>query len=55
MYIPSYGDYKEGNFGGNQFNPPSFIDKEKEDSATVEMCNKYINGNLVDTYIIQIK
>ena len=56
VYCPLYDmDYAEGNFGGNQFNPPSFIDKSKYDNVTIEICSKYINGNLTERYITKIK
>lgn len=56
IYCMSYDlDYAEGSSGGNQFNPPSFIDKIEGDNCTVEICSKYINGNLVERYVTQIK
>lgn len=56
IYCISYDlYYSEGMSGGNQFNPPSFIDKVKGDNCTVEICNKYINGDLVERHVTQIK
>ena len=56
IYCPLYDmDYMEGNCGGNQFNPPSFVNKVKYDDITVEICSKYINGNLTERYVTQLK
>lgn len=56
IYCPLYDmNYAEGNSGGNQFNPPSFVDKVKYDNLTVEVCSIYINGNLTQRYITWLK
>ena len=56
IYCPLYDmDYVEVNSGGNQFNPPSFVDKIKYDDISVEICSKYINGNLTERYVTQLK
>lgn len=56
IYCPLYDmDYAEGNYGGNKFNPPSFVDKVEYDNITIEVCNKYINGNLTERFITKIK
>ena len=54
--MPPYDlDYAEISSGNNQFNPPNFVDKTTGDTIIVEVCNKYINNNLIERYITQIK
>lgn len=47
--------YEEDDYASGMMNGPSFADRQKGDSVTVEVTNKYVNGKLTDRYISGIE
>ena len=47
--------YEEDSFANGAMNRPSFSDSQKGDSIRVQLANKYVNGELVDRYISEIR
>lgn len=54
-YEPYDLEFNEDSWANGAFNCPSFFDKSKGDSISVEICNKYIDGELIDRHISRIK
>lgn len=49
MMFDDYG------YSNGMFNEPSFSNSKPGDSIKLEICTKYINGNISDRYISEIK
>lgn len=47
--------YEEDNFASGAMNRPSFADSQEGDSLRVRLTNKYVNGELADRYISEIR
>lgn len=47
--------YEEDSFANGAMNRPSFSDSQKGDSIRVQLANKYVNGELIDRYILGIE
>ena len=47
--------YEENDYASGGMNGPSFADSQEGDSIRVEITNKYVNGELVDRYISEIR
>ncbi len=47
--------YEEDDYTSGMMNEQSFADRQKGDSVTVEVTNKYVNGKLTDRYISGIE
>lgn len=47
--------YDEDNSASGAMARPSFADSEEGDSIRVEITNKYVNGELIDRYISEIR
>ena len=47
--------YEECDYASGMMNEPSFADSQKGDSVTVEVTEKYVNGELTDRYISEIR
>lgn len=47
--------YEEDSFASGAMSRPSFADSQEGDSIRVEITNKYVNGELVDRYISEIR
>lgn len=47
--------YDEDSFASGAMNRPSFSDSQKGDSIRVQLANKYVNGELIDRYILGIE
>ena len=47
--------YDEDSFASGAMNRPSFADSQEGDSVRVRLTNKYMNGELVDRYISEIR
>lgn len=47
--------YDEDSFASGAMNRPSFADSQEGDSIRVEITNKYVNGELTDRYISEIR
>lgn len=47
--------YEEDDYASGMMNGPSFADSQKGDYVTVEVTEKYVNGELVDRFISEIR
>lgn len=47
--------YEEDSFASGAMNGPSFADSQEGDSVRVQLTNKYVNGELTDRYISEIR
>lgn len=47
--------YEEENFASGAMNRPSFADSQESDSVRVRLTNKYVNGELADRFISEIR
>ena len=47
--------YDEDSFASGAMNRPSFADSQEGDSIRVQLTNKYVNGELTDRYISEIR
>lgn len=47
--------YEEDDYSSGMMNEPSFVNSEKGDHVTVEVTEKYVNGELKDRYISEIE
>ena len=47
--------YEEDDYASGMMNEPNFADSQKGDSVTVEVTEKYVNGELADRYISGIE
>lgn len=54
-YEPYDLEFTENSWANGAFGCPSFFNKSKGDSISVEICNKYIDGELIDRHISRIK
>lgn len=54
-YEPYDLEFAESSWANGAFNCPSSFNKLKGDSISVEICSKYIDGELIDRHISRIK
>ena len=54
-YEPYDLEFTENSWSNGAFNCPSFFNKLEGDFISVEICNKYIDGELIDRHISRIK
>ena len=47
--------YEEDDYASGAMNRPSFADSQEGDSIRVRLTNKYVNGELADRYISEIR
>ena len=47
--------YEEDNFASGAMNRPSFADSQEGDLVRVRLTNKYVNGELADRFISEIR
>lgn len=47
--------YEEDSFASGAMNEPSFADSQVGDSVRVRLTNKYVNGELADRFISEIR
>lgn len=47
--------YEEDSFASGAMNRPSFADSQEGDSVRVRLTNKYVNGELADRFISEIR
>lgn len=47
--------YEDDSFASGAMNRPSFADSQEGDSVRVRLTNKYVNGELTDRYISEIR
>lgn len=46
---------EENDYASGGMNRPSFADSQEGDSVRVRLTNKYVNGELADRYISEIR
>ena len=54
-YEPYDLEFTENSWANGAFNRPSFFNKLEGDFISVEICNKYIDGELIGRHISRIK
>lgn len=47
--------YEDDGFASGAMNRPSFADSQEGDSVRVQLTNKYVNGELADRFISEIR
>lgn len=47
--------YEDDGFASEAMNRPSFADSQEGDSVRVQLTNKYVNGELADRFISEIR
>lgn len=54
-YEPYDLEFTENSWANGAFNCPPFFNKTQGDTISVEVCNKYIDGELIERKITRIK